>query len=79
MTIQECYKKMGAACGHTGRLKGMVWPCDRTVQHHDRSHPRGSVTQAAPHSFPPTLCVDTKSHIDWRKEIGHALLLWINI
>lgn len=24
MTIQECYKKMGAACGHTGRLKGMV-------------------------------------------------------
>ena len=24
MTIKECYKKMGAACGHTGRLKGMV-------------------------------------------------------
>ena len=29
--------------------------------------------------FPPTLCVDTKSRIDWRKKIGHALLLWINI
>ena len=26
-----------------------------------------------------TLCVDTKSHIDWRKGIEHALLLWINI
>ena len=25
-----------------------------------------------------TLCVDTKSCIDWRKEIGHALLLGIN-
>ena len=21
MTMQECYKKMGAACGHTGRLR----------------------------------------------------------
>ncbi len=61
MTIQECYKKMGAACGHTGRLKGMVWPCDRTVQHHDRSHPRGSVTQAAPTVFRPPCALIQKA------------------
>ena len=32
MTIQECYKKMGAACGHTGRLKGMV---DRVTEQYN--------------------------------------------
>ena len=43
----------GSACGHTGRLRGMVCPCNGTVQDHDGCHPWSAVTQAAPTVFRP--------------------------
>ena len=39
--------------GTLGRLRGMVCPCNGTVQDHDGCHPWSAVTQAAPTVFRP--------------------------